>query len=184
MHYKRFFSFPKVSVLAKLALALLLGTMLPGCSRGGPLENGLYLRTHFSSSTSLWIEMLYISGDRICWSAVGGVDPFDFAAAEKKEPKNVGHFKITGNQMEVVWGGDRGTAKWPLELQGGKVTAIDSGGIVKATPYPKGTKLDISFDGKLGPKNNVGYPRSIHAERSLPGRIASARIGRRRGIIS
>lgn len=159
MHVPRRFARSLFSAFTRLALTLLLGTAISGCSHGGPLENGLYLRTHFSSSTFLWAEFLYVSGDRICWNAKGGVDPFDFNAAEQNDPKNVGHYKINGDQIEVAWGGGRGTAKWKLELQNGKVSAIDFGGIVKATPYPKNAHLEASFDGKLGPKDSNGYPK-------------------------
>jgi hypothetical protein len=142
---------PPTSTL--LILALVLGAALPGCVRAGtPIEDGLYMRTHLSSAMFLWIEMIYISGDRIAWHASGGVDPFDFAAAEKNDSKNVGHFKINGDEIEVGWDGGKSPQKMRLEFKQGKVSAIDAGGIIKAAPYPKGG-LDASFEGNIGPKD-------------------------------
>ena len=150
----------KLPALKMLVLTLLLGAALPGCTRaGGPLDDGLYLRTHLSSSMFLWIEFIYISGDRIDWNARGGVDPFDFAAAEKDDAKNLGRFKINGDQLEVAWGGGQPAQKLHLEFQQGKVSAINAGGIVKADPYPKGG-LDAGFEGNIGPNDALsGVPR-------------------------
>ncbi len=133
-----------------LSVALLLPGffLLPGCGHASGGQDGLYLRTSYAFG-HLDTSTVYLEGDRIAWNPKGGINPFDFAAAEKSDPQNVGHFKINGDQMEVTWGGGRAAQSLRIERQNGKMSALDGGLISKAEGYPADKRLDASYGGVM-----------------------------------
>ncbi|HEX3359184.1 MAG TPA: lipocalin family protein [Tepidisphaeraceae bacterium] len=129
-------------------LAMLLNfLLLAGCARASDTD-GLYLRTAFAFN-QIESTTFYLHGDQIAWNPKGGVDPFDFAAAEKSEPANVGHFKINGDQMEITWGGGRAAQSLKIERQNGKMSALDGGLVSKVGSYSNDQKLDATFGGVM-----------------------------------
>ncbi|MFT3789233.1 MAG: hypothetical protein QM770_24150 [Tepidisphaeraceae bacterium] len=144
-----------------LASVLLLQLLLPAWGKAEDTD-GLYLRTYFAFN-QLQNSTFYLQGDRIAWNPTGGIDPFDFDEAEKSGPTNVGHFKISGDTMEVTWGGDRGKQTWRIERQDGKMSALDGGLVSKVGAYKQDQTLNATFGGALtaGGANGITASRSI-----------------------
>lgn len=147
--------------------------------RAADIEPGLYLRTTYAFG-NLSLSTIYVGkGHRIAMDPKHGVDPFDFDAAAKEMPSQVGTFRIEGNKIVVTWTGGKKVDRLDVEFEKGQLSAYDGGLVTKADAYPKGKTLAATFAGS-GQTANVSASRTLAL--TADGKYTMTQIGGIRAI--
>jgi hypothetical protein len=116
------------------------------------IEPGLYLRTSYAFG-NLSLNTIYVGpGNKIAIDPKHGIDPFDFEAAAKEAPNQVGTYKIEGKKIVVTWANKK-VDRLEVEFTNGKFSAYDGGLITRADAYPKDKTLAATYAGAWRTRN-------------------------------
>lgn len=152
--------------------------LLPSGADAAEFAPGLYLRTTYAFG-NLSLNTIYVGpGNKIAIDPKNGIDSFDFDAAAKASPSQVGTFKIEGNKIIVTWAAGK-KETLPVEFESGKLSAYDGGLVSKADAYPRDAKLAATFGGS-GQTKNVSGARTIAF--TADGKYTMSMLGGIRGV--
>lgn len=128
-------------------LVVLLLTVLCTTSCAFASEpDGLYIMARRQLRGPLEISSYYFKNGRVACNPISNLATFNFTPAEVRDPKWLGTYSVSGNQMTINW---TNSSTRTAELKPKDHGAFEwyTGLFVVAKPFPSGTKLNGSYQG-------------------------------------